>query len=126
MFDVMLRRQRQNAHTANRGLMICDRRVVPEREIQEWTREWQKAVATIGQLRNMADVPLFADSRVSRFIQPANLVSDALYRHYDAGRKRTKRKTASRNIAEVSYFRRDAVQQLYANQIASAVSGELE
>ncbi|SRR5712692_2388867 len=86
-FDVMLKRQRQDARTANRGLVIHDRRVVAERDIQEWTREWQKAAGTIGQLRNMADVPLFADSCASRLIQAADLVSYALYRHYDPGRR---------------------------------------
>jgi Protein of unknown function (DUF3800) len=86
-FDVMLKRQRQGAHNSNRGLVIHDRRVVAERDIQEWTREWQKAAGTIGQLRNMADVPLFADSRASRLIQAADLVSYALYRHYDPGKR---------------------------------------
>ena len=86
-FDVMLKRLRQSGSNSNRGLVIHDRRVVAERDIQEWTREWQKAAGTIGQLRNMADVPLFADSRASRLIQAADLVSYALYRHYDPGRK---------------------------------------
>jgi len=35
----------------------------------------------------MADVPLFADSRASRLIQAADLVSYALYRHYDPARQ---------------------------------------
>jgi hypothetical protein len=35
----------------------------------------------------MADVPLFADSRASRLIQAADLVSYALYRHYSPGRR---------------------------------------
>lgn len=86
-FDVMLKRQRHDGSSANRGLVIHDRRVVAERDIQEWTREWQKAAGTVGQLRNMADVPLFADSRASRLIQAADLVSYALYRHYDPDRK---------------------------------------
>jgi Protein of unknown function (DUF3800) len=86
-FDVMLKRLRTVGNSSNRGLVIHDRRVVAERDIQEWTREWQKAAGTVGQLRNMADVPLFADSRASRLIQAADLVSYALYRHYDPGRK---------------------------------------
>jgi hypothetical protein len=84
-FDVMLKRKRQRSYGANRGLVIHDRRVVAEKDIQEWTREWQKAAGTVGQLRNMADVPLFADSRASRLIQAADLVSYALYRHYAGG-----------------------------------------
>jgi hypothetical protein len=34
-------------------------------------------------LRNLADVPLFADSRSSRLLQATDLVSYALYRYYD-------------------------------------------
>jgi hypothetical protein len=86
-FDVMLKRLRSAGSSLNRGLVIHDRRVVAERDIQEWTRDWQKAAGTIGQLRNMADVPLFADSRASRLIQAADLVSYALYRHYDPARQ---------------------------------------
>lgn len=86
-FDVMLKRQRQAGGISNRGLVIHDRRVVAEKDIQEWTRDWQVAAGTVGQLRNLADVPLFADSRASRLIQAADLVSYALYRHYDPGRK---------------------------------------
>jgi hypothetical protein len=84
-FDVMLKRKRARNLGANRGLVIHDRRVVAEKDIQEWTREWQKAAGTVGQLRNMADVPLFADSRASRLIQAADLISYALYRHYAGG-----------------------------------------
>jgi hypothetical protein len=86
-FDVMLKRKRLRSLGANRGLVIHDRRVVAEKDIQEWTREWQKAAGTVGQLRNMADVPLFADSRASRLIQAADLASYALYRHYAPGRR---------------------------------------
>jgi uncharacterized protein DUF3800 len=82
-FDVMLKRIRSHTSLDNRGLVIHDRRVVAERDIQEWTREWQRAAGTIGQLRNLADVPLFADSRATRLVQAADLVSYALYRHYD-------------------------------------------
>jgi hypothetical protein len=86
-FDVMLKRIRSNSALDNRGLVIHDRRVVAERDIQDWTKEWRKAAGTVGQLRNLADVPLFADSRASRLIQAADLVSYALYRHYDPDRQ---------------------------------------
>ena len=76
-FDVMLKRIRSRSESHDRGLVIHDRRVVAERDIQDWTREWQKAAGSIGQLRNLADVPLFADSRASRLIQAADLVSYA-------------------------------------------------
>lgn len=85
-FDVMLKRTRRNVDST-RGLVIHDRRIVAERDIQEWTRQWQHAAGTLPQLRNLADVPLFADSRASRLLQAADLVSYALYRHYDPLRK---------------------------------------
>lgn len=85
-FDVMLKRVRTRDSLDNRGLVIHDRRSVAERDIQDWTRDWQKAAGTLGQLRNLADVPLFADSRASRVLQAADLVSYTLYRHYDPNR----------------------------------------
>jgi hypothetical protein len=85
-FDVILKRTRRNVDST-RGLVIHDRRIVAERDIQEWTRQWQRAAGTLPQLRNLADVPLFADSRASRLLQAADLVSYALYRHYDPSRK---------------------------------------
>jgi len=85
-FDVMLKRTRAS-RDSNRGLVIHDRRIVAERDIQEWTRQWQTAAGAIGQIRNLADVPLFADSRATRLLQAADLVSYALYRHYDPARQ---------------------------------------
>jgi hypothetical protein len=81
-FDVMLKRHKRDAGHADLGLVIHDRRVVAERDIQEWTREWRAAAGTIGQLRNLADVPLFADSKATRLIQVADLISYAIWRHY--------------------------------------------
>jgi hypothetical protein len=85
-FDVLLERARAS-HDSNRGLVIHDRRIVAERDIQEWTRRWQTAAGSIGQIHNLADVPFFADSRASRLLQAADLVSYALYRHYDPARQ---------------------------------------
>lgn len=83
-FDMMVGRHRQ-AEAINYGLVIHDKRVVAERDIQEWTREWRKAAGAIGQIRNLADVPLFADSKATRLIQAADLVSYAIWRHYLPG-----------------------------------------
>jgi Protein of unknown function (DUF3800) len=84
-FDAMLTRARRRVDST-RGLVIHDRRAVAERDIQDWTRQWQHAADTVPQLRNLADVPLFGDSRASRLLQAADLVSYALYRHYDPAR----------------------------------------
>ncbi len=81
-FDVMLKRQRDEQGVRNRGLVIHDRRVVAERDIQSWVTQWRAAAGDVGQLRNMADVPLFTDSRATRLLQAADLVAYALYRRY--------------------------------------------
>jgi hypothetical protein len=81
-FDVMLKRLREQHNRPNRGLVIHDRRVLAEQDIQSWTSEWRAAAGSIGQLRNLADVPLFSDSRATRLLQVADLVSYAIYRRY--------------------------------------------
>ncbi|MGH3700228.1 MAG: DUF3800 domain-containing protein [Pseudonocardiaceae bacterium] len=83
-FDVMLKRRRVKDHLPNRGLVIHDRRVVAEHDIQQWTSEWRVAAGTVGKVRNLADVPLFTDSRATRLLQIADLVSYALYRRYNS------------------------------------------
>ena len=78
----MLERLRDRRSRPNRGLVIHDRRLVAEQDIQSWVSGWRAMAGTIGQLRNLADVPLFADSRATRLLQAADLVSYALYRRY--------------------------------------------
>jgi hypothetical protein len=85
-FDLMLMKARVERDKPNRGLVIHDRRVVVERDIQTWTSEWRKAAGNVGQLRNLADVPLFADSRATRLLQVADLVSYAMFRQFASER----------------------------------------
>lgn len=82
-FDVMLKTLRVERRLPNRGLVVHDRRVVAEADIQAWTAAWRVTAGNVGQLRNLADVPLFADSRATRLLQVADLVSYALFRRYD-------------------------------------------
>lgn len=82
-FDVMLKDLRLNANKPNRGLVVHDRRVVAEQDIQSWTTGWRAAAGDVGQLRNLADVPLFTDSRATRLLQVADLVSYSLFRRYN-------------------------------------------
>lgn len=82
-FDVMLKTVRNQRGLPNRGLVIHDRRVVAERDIQSWTASWRSTAERIGQLRNLADVPLFGDSRATRLLQAADLVSYAVFRRYN-------------------------------------------
>ena len=81
-FDLMLKKVREERGLPNRGLVIHDRRVVAEQDIQAWVTGWRAAAGDVGQLRNLADVPLFTDSRATRLLQAADLVAYALYRRY--------------------------------------------
>jgi len=92
-FDVMLKHSRTDRERPNRGLVIHDRRLVAERDIQSWVSQWRAAAGTIGQLRNLADVPLFADSRATRLLQVADLVSYSMFRRY------------SPDVTDHSYFK---------------------
>lgn len=81
-FDVMIKRANRNpGDVTNKGLVIHDRRVV-ERDIQRWTANWRVAAGKLHRLNHLADVPLFSDSRASRLIQAADLVSYATYTYY--------------------------------------------
>ena len=64
-----------------RGLIVHDRSSV-EGPLQDWTNRWRVASSSLGRLRNLADVPLFADSRATRALQAADLVAYALFRYY--------------------------------------------
>ena len=57
-FDVMLKTLRNKRRLPNRGLVIHDRRVVAEHDIQNWVASWRVAAETIGQLRNLEPDPL--------------------------------------------------------------------
>lgn len=81
-FDDMLKTLRRR-QLANRGLVIHDRRVVAEQDIQNWTAAWRATAERISQLQNLADVPLFADSRATRLLQVADIVSFAVFRFYN-------------------------------------------
>ena len=70
-----------------RGLIVHDRSGV-EGTLQNLTNQWRVANSSLGQLRNFADVPMFADSRASRTLQAADLVAYALYRYYSKPRGR--------------------------------------
>ena len=85
-FDQFLSRQR-NDQRNQRGLMILDRST-RETRLQELVTTFRHDGHSWGRLRNIVDVPFFVDSRASRAIQFADLVTYALWRrfeHADAG-----------------------------------------
>lgn len=63
----------------HRGLVVMDRSHYEE-TLQELARGFRVQGTRWGQLRNLAEVPLFVDSRASRLVQIADLLSWAVWR----------------------------------------------
>lgn len=85
-FDRYLMRLHLSGRT-DRGLIILDKSSY-ETSLQTLANEFRTAGHRWGQLRNIADVPLFVDSRATRLIQIADLIAYALRRYYERGESR--------------------------------------
>lgn len=73
---------RGNNRDRHRGLMIFDESKY-EGVLQNIAAAYRVNGTRWGRLRNLAEVPLFADSRASRLIQLADLVSYSLWQRYE-------------------------------------------
>lgn len=82
-FDRFLHR-RFLRHDVQRGIIIFDKTSY-ETTLQGLTANFRTLGHRWGVVRNLAEVPLFIDSRASRLVQLADLISYALYRKYEAG-----------------------------------------
>lgn len=83
-FNLFLARSNnRESHSGNaqRGLVIMDE-MRHEQPLQSLARHFRVNGTRWGALRNMAEVPLFVDSRASRLVQLADLVAYALWRKY--------------------------------------------
>lgn len=80
-FDMYLSRLHYQGNT-QRGISIFDKSST-EKSIQALARTFKNSGHTYGKLRNFSEVPLFLDSKSSRLIQLADLVSYAIFRHYE-------------------------------------------
>ncbi len=67
---------------AQRGLVVMDKSDNYESALQSLARKFRSHGTRWGNLRNMAEVPLFVDSRASRLVQLADLVAWAVWRRY--------------------------------------------
>jgi hypothetical protein len=84
-FDHFLaRRYRENPDFAHRGLLLFDKSAT-ERRVQTMARDFKYEGHTWGRTRNYAEVPVFLDSKASRLIQLADLVSYGIFRHFERG-----------------------------------------
>lgn len=66
-----------------RGLIILDRSSY-ELQIQSLSNTYKTVGHTNGKLRNLAETPLFLDSKASRLIQAADLIAYWTFRRYQA------------------------------------------
>ena len=82
-FDLYLQRLHLNGDT-QRGLLLFDKAVV-ERRLQTLATDFRTVGHRWGVLRNLAEVPVFVDSKASRLIQLADLVAYAIFRRYQSG-----------------------------------------
>ena len=67
---------------AQRGLVVMDKSSNGS-ALQSLAGKFRLSGTRWGDLRNMAEVPLFVDSRVSRLVQLTDLVSWAVWRRYE-------------------------------------------
>lgn len=65
-----------------KGLIVMDESHY-EQPLQALAREFRIIGTRWGHLRNLAEVPLFVDSKASRLIQLADLVAFAMWRQYE-------------------------------------------
>lgn len=78
----LVRLHRQN--DTHRGIIIFDKSTY-ETTIQNLATDFRTIGHSWGVLRNLAEVPLFLDSKASRLIQLADLIAYAFFRHYEKG-----------------------------------------
>lgn len=85
-FDHYLKRLHKNGDT-HRGLIVFDKSTY-ETTLQTLATDFRKVGYTWDVLRNLAEVPLFLDSKASRLIQLADLIAFAVFRHFERGDSR--------------------------------------
>ena len=83
-FDQHLQRV-EESRERQRGLIIMDESA-HETSLQSMARDWRRnPTRWETKIRNLADVPLFVDSKASRIVQLADHVAYAVFRRYEYG-----------------------------------------
>ena len=81
-FDLYLRRLHNRENSKPRGLVVMDKSNY-EATLQGLAKRFREQGTRWGDLRNLAEVPLFVDSAASRLIQIADLLAWAVWRKYE-------------------------------------------
>ncbi|HUZ13320.1 MAG TPA: DUF3800 domain-containing protein [Caulobacteraceae bacterium] len=85
-FDQMLGRLHKAGDT-QRGLIVLDKSSY-ETSLQKLAVQFKQRGHTWGKLHNIAEVPLFVDSKATRMVQLADLVAYAVRRYYEQGQSK--------------------------------------
>lgn len=83
-FNLFLARMNDRRNDSQRGLIVMDE-TQHEKPLQMLARKFRIDGTRWGKFRNLAEVPLFVDSRASRLIQLADLVAWSTFRKYEYG-----------------------------------------
>lgn len=83
-FDRFLGRIYKKRREKQRGLIVVDKSRY-EDTLQGLAHSYREDGTRWGNLRNLSEVPLFIDSRMSRLVQLADLVSFALWQKFERG-----------------------------------------
>ena len=102
-FDRYLRRLHLRGDT-QRGLNLFDKHA-KERSIQNLATDFRQIGHSWGVVTNLADVPVFMDSKASRLIQLADLVAYSMFRHFERGDSRFRKWATCRGIWRFCPFR---------------------
>ncbi|NMM44557.1 DUF3800 domain-containing protein [Rhodospirillaceae bacterium KN72] len=82
-FDLYLGRMYKNYNNPQRGMIVFDKST-RETRLQTLATEFRRSGHSWGKLHNLADVPLFVDSRATRSVQYADLVAYSIRRYFEA------------------------------------------
>ena len=85
-FDLYLQRLRTEGDR-HRGILILDKSS-SETSLQRMSRDFRVLGTRWGIIKNLAETPLFVDSKASRLVQLADHVAYAVFRRYNAGDSR--------------------------------------
>lgn len=85
-FDKYLGRLHKSGDT-HRGIIVFDKTTY-EATLQGLANGFRSIGHRWGVVRNLAEVPLFLDSKASRLVQLADMIAYALFRHYERGDSR--------------------------------------
>lgn len=81
-FDLQLKRLYHEDKDTQRGLIILDESSY-ETSMQKLARDFRSIGTTWDVLVNLADIPMFVDSRASRMVQLADHIAYAVFKRYE-------------------------------------------